>query len=290
MGKSVELSSVDIDQSGSVKTPWPVEGWGHRTYLMGILNVTPDSFSDGGRYAGVEAALNRAVAMEADGADFLDVGAESTRPGAEEVSAEEEWARLEPVLEGLRGKIGIPISVDTYKPEVAAKALEAGAKIANDIFGFQLDARMAEVVALAGAGVVLMHNSRGAELEGDLIAEVLRYFEESLIVAAEAGIYPERIILDPGIGFGKTVEQNLELMRRFGELRELGFPLLLGASRKSVIGKTLDLPVEERLEGTLATTVAGVVGGADIVRVHDLGPNLKAARMADAIYRHERIS
>ncbi|MGE9290945.1 MAG: dihydropteroate synthase [Puniceicoccales bacterium] len=279
--------SVNFDQTGSVKTPWPAEGWGRRTFLMGILNVTPDSFSDGGAHDGVEAACRRAMEMQAKGADFIDVGAESTRPGAGEVPAAEEWARLEPVLAGLREVVKVPVSVDTYKATVAAKALAAGATIANDIYGFQRDPAMAEVAAEAGAGVVLMHNSRGVEIEGDLIGAVLRFFEESLVIASGAGIYPERIVLDPGIGFGKTVAQNLELMRRFGELRELGFPLLLGASRKSVIGKTLDLPVEKRLEGTLATTVAGIAGGVDIVRVHDIDPNLKAARMADAIYRNE---
>ena len=254
---------------------------------MGILNVTPDSFSDGGEFSDAEVALRRALEMEEEGADFIDVGAESTRPGAEEISAEEEWARLEPILATLKGSLRIPISVDTYKAAVAARALDAGASIANDIFGFQRDPEMAEVVASRGAGVVLMHNSRGMAIEGDLISAELHYFEKSLEIASAAAIDPSRIVLDPGIGFGKTVEQNLELMRRLNELKTLGFPLLLGASRKSVIGKTLDLPVEERLEGSLATTVAGIAGKVDIVRIHDVVPNLKAARMADAIYRHE---
>jgi len=254
---------------------------------MGILNITPDSFSDGGRFDDAELALERALKMVGEGADFIDVGAESTRPGAGEISADEEWGRLAPVLELLRGRLSVPISVDTYKAEVAAKALAAGAGIANDIWGLQHDPLMAGVIASAGAGAVLMHNGRGVDAGSDIVEEVIRFFEKTLLIADAAGIRRDLIVLDPGIGFGKTVSQNLALIRRIGEIRALGYPVLLGASRKSVIGKTLDLPVDQRLEGTLATTVAGVAGGVDIVRVHDIDPNLKAARMADAIYRHE---
>jgi len=272
--------------------PWPEQGWGQRTFVMGILNVTPDSFSDGGEYSAADRAVRRIEEMEAEGADFIDIGAESTRPGADEIPAAEEWARLEPLFEklGQGARQGVPLSVDSYKPDVVEKALKAGASIANDIFGFQRDPAMAGVVAESGAGVVLMHNSRGEPVAGDLVSGVLRYFEKSLEIAFAAGIEKEKVVLDPGVGFGKTVEQNLELIRRAGELRELGFPILLGASRKSVIGATLDLPVDQRLEGTLATTVAGIAGGVDIVRVHDVDQNLKAARMADAIYRHEHIT
>jgi len=257
---------------------------------MGILNVTPDSFSDGGKFSAKESAVRHALTMEAEGADFIDVGAESTRPGAEEISADEEWARLEPVLESVCASVRVPVSVDSYKAQVVSKALRAGASIANDIFGFQGDLAMAEVVAASGAGVVLMHNSRGKPINGDPVSAVLRYFEISLQTAGRFGIPSSMIVLDPGIGFGKTVGENLELMRRLAELRSLGFPLLLGASRKSVIGKTLNLPVDQRLEGTLATSVAGVAGGVDIIRVHEVDPNLKAVRMADAIYRHESSS
>lgn len=252
---------------------------------MGIVNATPDSFSDGGRHFGGEAALAGALAQVGAGADFIDVGAESTRPGAEEIDAGEEWHRLEPVLAAFAGKITVPVSVDTYKSEVAAKALTAGASIVNDVHGLQRDPEMAGVVASAGAGLVLMHNSRGERSDADIVGRIRHFFGKSLALAKAAGIPADRIVLDPGIGFGKSVAENLAILRRVGELRDLGFPLLLGASRKSVIGAVLDRPVEDRLEGTIATTVAAVVGGVDIVRVHDIDPNLKAARMADAIYR-----
>lgn len=265
---------------------WAPPVWGARTYLMGILNVTPDSFSDGGQYLSPIDALAQAQAMIREGADMIDVGAESTRPGAHIIPAEEEIARLLPVLSALTETLQVPISVDTYKAAVARKALEAGAHVVNDIWGFQHDPAMAETVAEFGAGAVLMHNGRGAEYTGDIVSEVKRFLEQSVNIATEAGVDTALIVLDPGIGFGKSVAQNLELMRRLGELRSLGFPLLLGASRKSVIGKTLDLEVGQRLEGTLATSVAGVQQGADIIRVHDLQANRRAVCMADAIYRH----
>ncbi|MFP4351449.1 MAG: dihydropteroate synthase [Puniceicoccaceae bacterium] len=252
---------------------------------MGIVNATPDSFSDGGRHFAPGAALAGALAQVGEGADFIDLGAESTRPGAAEIDAAEEWRRLEPVLAAFAGKVAVPVSVDTWKAEVAAKALAAGASIVNDVHGLQRDPEMAGVVASAGAGLVLMHNSRGETAGGDIIGRIRRFFEKSLALAERAGIAADRIVLDPGIGFGKSVAGNLAVLRRVGELRDLGLPLLLGASRKSVIGAVLDRPVEDRLEGTIATTVAAVIGGVDIVRVHDIDPNLKAARMADAIYR-----
>ncbi|WP_309397987.1 dihydropteroate synthase [Cerasicoccus maritimus] len=270
----------------TLKQRWTPPLWGQRTYLMGILNVTPDSFSDGGQFATPLNALGQAQAMVREGADLIDVGAESTRPGAETISAEEEIDRLLPVLEALEEVLETPISVDTYKASVARKALEAGAHIINDIWGFQHDPDMAATVAEFGAGAVLMHNGRGAEYTGDIVDEVKRFLEHSINLALHAGVDKSRIVLDPGIGFGKSVEQNLTLMRRLGELRSLGFPILLGASRKSVIGKTLDLDVDQRLEGTLATSVVGVQQGADIIRVHDLQANQRAIRMADAIYRH----
>jgi len=234
-----------------------------------------------------EAAVDRALRMIEEGADFIDVGAESTRPGAEEISAEEEWGRLEPIFAAFGGKVTVPVSVDTYKATVAQKALAAGASIVNDICGLKREPDIAGVAADAGAGLVLMHNSRNDREEGDLVDRICRSLEESVTLAERAGVKSDRMVLDPGIGFGKSVAENLEILRRFGEFRRMGFPLLLGASRKSVIGKTLELPVEQRLEGTLATTVAGVAGGASIIRVHDIDPNLKAARMADAIYRKQ---
>ncbi len=274
--------------ASAIMSPWSAGDRGRRTFLMGIVNATPDSFSDGGECVSPGAALERAMRMEAEGADFIDIGAESTRPGAKEVSEETEWGRLAPVLEAVVGRSGVPVSVDTSKASVARRALEVGAAIINDVTALRGDPEMAGVVAAAGAGLVLMHNSRDGLVDGDLMDSIRCSLEESVEIALKAGVASERIVVDPGVGFGKSVEQNLEILRRLGDLRALGFPILLGASRKSVIGMVLDLPVEGRLEGTLATTVAGVAAGVDIVRVHDVDPNLKAARMADAIYRiHE---
>ncbi|GHB89897.1 dihydropteroate synthase [Cerasicoccus arenae] len=265
---------------------WTPPDWGRRTFLMGILNVTPDSFSDGGKFLSPIHALRQAQVMIRTGADFIDIGAESTRPGAESITAEEEIARLLPVLETMTPVLEVPISVDTYKAAVARKALTTGVAIINDIWGFQHDPDMPETVAEFGAGAILMHNGRGADYPGDMVAEVKKFLEKSIQIAVNAGVAEELIMLDPGIGFGKSVAQNLALIRRLGELRALGFPVLLGTSRKSVIGQTLNLPVDQRLEGTLATSVAGVQQGADILRVHDLQANLRATRMADALYRH----
>jgi len=269
----------------SIETRWRAPRWGERTYLMGILNVTPDSFSDGGCFLAIEDAVAQTTMMVEAGADFIDVGAESTRPGAESISAEQEIARLEPILEAVLPTLEVPLSVDTYKAAVARRALACGARLVNDIWGFQHDPAMAETVAEFDAGAILMHNARGREPEGDIMAVILRFLERSIQLAIKAGVDESRIIVDPGVGFGMSVAQNLTVIRRLGELRALGFPILLGASRKSVIGKTLGLPVDERLEGTLATTVVGVQQGADILRVHDVRANRRAARMAEAIYR-----
>ncbi|WP_309381030.1 dihydropteroate synthase [Cerasicoccus frondis] len=277
---------MSMDMPDLIRQRWTPPVWGARTFVMGILNVTPDSFSDGGQFASPINALGQAQAMIREGADLIDVGAESTRPGAEVIPDDEEIARLLPILEALLEVLETPISVDTYKASVARKALEAGAHIINDIWGFQHDPDMAATVAEFGAGAVLMHNARGADYDGDIVDEVKRFLEKSVQIATDAGVAPANIVLDPGIGFGKSVEQNLTLMRRLGELRSLGFPILLGASRKSVIGKTLDLEVDQRLEGTIATSVVGVQQGVDIIRVHDVQANLRAIRMADAIYRH----
>lgn len=260
---------------------------GERTLIMGILNVTPDSFSDGGKFYHLENALEQAEKLIADGADILDIGAESTRPGHKEVSAEEEWSRLEPVLKELVGRISVPISIDTYKAEVAAKAIEAGANIINDIWGLQRDPDMPKTVGDYQVPVIVMHNQDGTEYR-NMMGEIFSFLRHSIHLAEENGLSGDQIILDPGIGFGKTTEQNLEVMARLDEFRALGHPVLLGTSRKSMIGNTLKLPVEERLEGTLATSVLGVVAGMDMIRVHDVKDNVRAIKMADAIMRAQR--
>ena len=260
---------------------------GERTLVMGILNVTPDSFSDGGRYYNIEDAIAQAQRMVKEGADILDIGAESTRPTHEVVSAEEEWHRLEPVLKALLERVGIPISVDTYKASVAAKALEAGAHLINDVWGLQKDPDMARVVGYYHAPVIVMHNQEGTNYH-HLMGDMLTFLRQSIERAEAHGLSGDQIIVDPGIGFGKTTEQNLEVMARLAEFRTLGHPVLLGTSRKSMIGKTLNQTVDERLEGTLATSVLGVVSGVDIIRVHDVQANRRAVQMADAIVRGQR--
>lgn len=256
---------------------------GERTLVMGILNVTPDSFSDGGKYLDPAAALARAQEMEAQGADIIDVGGESTRPGHTPVGAEEELARVMPVLERLVGAVRVPLSIDTSKAEVARRALDAGVHIVNDQRALA-DPDMAEVVAGAGVPVILMHNQDGTAYR-DMMGDINAYFVERIRKAVRAGIARENIILDPGFGFGKTAAQNLEVVRRLGELAGLGHPILLGPSRKSTIGKVLDLPVEERVEGTAALVTAAILHGVDIIRVHDVKEMVRVARMADAIAR-----
>lgn len=258
---------------------------GTRTYIMGILNVTPDSFSDGGKYNGVDAALKHAKDMILEGADIIDVGGESTRPGSSEVGAAEELERVLPVVERLVKEIDVLISVDTYKAAVAEKALEAGAHIINDIWGLQREPEIAAVAAKYNAPVIMMHNQNGTDYEKDIMEEMCDFFKKSIEIALKAGVKKENIILDPGIGFGKTPEQNMIVMSRLGELNDLGYPILLGTSRKSMIGKILDLPAEERTEGTVATTVMGIMQGIDIVRVHDIKENFRAAKVTDAIVR-----
>lgn len=254
-------------------------------YVMGILNVTPDSFSDGGLWTERDAALRQAGRMAAEGAAIIDIGGESTRPGHTPVSAEEEAARVLPVIEAVKRETGLPVSIDTYKAEVARAALEAGADMVNDIWGLRRDGgEMAALIAGTGAACCLMHNRERAEY-ADFMADMLSDLRETLAIADRAGIARSSIVLDPGIGFGKTYEQNLIAMNRLDELLAFGCPVLLAASRKSVIGLTLDLPADQRLEGTIATTVAGVLRGAAFVRVHDVKENLRAARMALAIRR-----
>jgi dihydropteroate synthase len=253
---------------------------------MGIVNVTPDSFSGDGVMS-AEQAVNQARQMEEDGADLIDIGGESTRPetwSGAGLAAAEELARVLPVVEGVVQAVSVPVSIDSYKAEVAQGAIEAGASLVNDVWGLMRDPRMAATAARAGVSVVLMHNKPGGGYT-DLLGEIGRALGESLAVARTVGINQERIILDPGIGFGKTREQNLEIIRRLPELRRLGFPLLIGPSRKSFIGKTLDLPVYDRLEGTAAAVALSIAGGADIVRVHDVKAMARVARMSDAIVR-----
>ncbi|MDD2234346.1 MAG: dihydropteroate synthase [Desulfitobacteriaceae bacterium] len=259
---------------------------GERTLVMGILNLTPDSFSDGGKFYKIEDAIHHAERLIAEGADILDIGAESTRPGYREVDAEEEWRRLEPVLSALAG-ISVPISIDTYKAVIADKALQSGANMINDIWGLQRDPDLARVVGEYDVPVIVMHNQNGSAYH-HLISDIITFLKESIRLAESSGLSGDQVIIDPGIGFGKTYEQNLEVLSRLKEFRILGKPVLLGASRKSTIGKVLDLPVEERLEGTIAANVLGVAAGVDIIRVHDVPANRRAIQMADAIVRKQR--
>ena len=256
----------------------------NQTYIMGILNVTPDSFSDGGKIQGVDAALRRAEDMIKEGAAILDIGGESTRPGYTPVSEEEEMERVLPVVEAIKQRLDIPVSVDTYKSKVAESAILAGADLINDIWGLKADAHMAEVIAKHDVACCLMHNRKEAVYDS-FIENMLTDLQDCITLASQAGIHKDKIILDPGVGFAKDYAQNLEVLRNLHRFRELGYPVLLGASRKSVIGLTLDLPTEERLEGTLTTTVAAVQQGASFVRVHDVKENYRAIQMAQAIYR-----
>ena len=254
---------------------------GH-TYVMGILNVTPDSFSDGGRYDSVNEALKRARQMVLEGVDIIDIGGESTRPGYEPISDEEEIERIVPVIEAIKKHMDIPISVDTYKSGVAKAAIEAGADMVNDIWGLKHDPKMAELIADTGAACCLMHNRKTSDYE-DFMKECLEDLKESVAIAKAAGISDDKIILDPGVGFGKTYEQNLQVLKHLDRFKTLDYPILLGTSRKSVIGLTLDLPTEERLEGTLATTVMAAMAGVSFVRVHDVEANSRAIAMTEAI-------
>lgn len=258
---------------------------GKRTLIMGILNVTPDSFSDGGDFASADTALARVRKMIEEGADIIDVGGESSRPGHQRITEEEELRRVIPVIRRIREESDILISLDTIRSRVAEEALKAGANIINDIWGLQLDKDMAEVARRYDAPVVVMHNQDGTDYEGDIIDSMKEFFSKSLKIADEAGLRRDQIILDPGFGFGKTAQQNLDLMPRISELLCLDYPILLGTSRKSMINLVLDLPPKDRVEGTIATTVLGIVQGVDIVRVHDVLENARAAAMTDACVR-----
>lgn len=253
-----------------------------RTLVMGILNVTPDSFSDGGRSAALDDALANARRLVAEGADIIDIGGESTRPGHTPVPAEEELRRVLPVIEAL-AELPVPLSIDTQKAVVAEAALRRGAAIVNDIWGLLGDPDMASVAAAHEAGVVAMHNRRVVDANVDIVADIVGFFERSLERAAQAGIAPERISLDPGIGFGKTFEQNLQALSALGTFVALGFPVLLGTSRKSLIGKVIETSPAERLPGTIASNVIGIAAGCAMIRVHDVSAHVQAARVTEAI-------
>lgn len=255
---------------------------------MGILNMTPDSFSDGGRYNAVDAALERACQLVQDGADIIDIGGESTRPGYEQIPAEEEIERVVPIIERLAKEVDVPISIDTYKAEVARAALKAGAHIINDIWGAKADPYMAKVAAETGAPIILMHNRQEKPYE-NFIRDVLNDLYESIQITKEAGVKDSQIILDPGIGFAKNLQENLLMMRNLHVIATLGYPVLLGTSRKSMIGNTLKLPVEERVEGTIASVCLGIQQGCQIIRVHDVKENARAARMMDAMLGRVKI-
>ncbi|MBE0480525.1 MAG: dihydropteroate synthase [Dehalococcoidia bacterium] len=262
----------------------PVEFiWGSRTYIMGVLNVAPDSFSGDGT-PDVEQAIARGKELAQQGADIIDVGGESTRPDYVPVSLEEETRRVVPVIEALAAGVKVPVSIDTYKSGVACRAVEAGARMINDVWGLKQDPDLARVAAEYDVPLVITQNQRGASFT-DFFPELVEDMRRSVDLALRAGVRPENIIMDPGVGFGKTVDQNLEIIRRLGELREMGFPVLLGTSRKSFIGLVLHLPVNDRLEGTAASVAIGIAHGADLVRVHDVSRMVRIARMSDAIVR-----
>jgi dihydropteroate synthase len=258
--------------------------WGKRTYVMGIINVTPDSFSGDGLSSDVQAAVDQALRFEEEGADFLDVGAESTRPGHAPITVDEELARLIPALEAIVPRVRLPVSVDTYKSQVARRAIEAGAVIINDVWGLKADPQLATVAAELGTPLILMHNQLTRQYR-DLLPDIFSSLSHSIGLACSAGVPKENIVIDPGIGFGKTPDHNLEILQRLKEFKALGYPLLVGTSRKSTIGLVLGLPVDQRVEGTAATVVLSIAGGADIVRVHDMQQMVRVCRMTDAIVR-----
>ena len=259
---------------------------GERTLVMGILNVTPDSFSDGGRYNNLDSAMKQAERLISEGADIIDVGGESTRPGHTQITSEEEISRVVPVIEKISKNLDTIISIDTYKYDVAEEAIKAGANIINDIWGLQYDkGEMAELVKKSNLPIIAMHNQNDEIYNKDIILVLREFFEKTFKIADKYGIDRDKIILDPGLGFGKNVEQNIEILSRLNELKDME-PILLGASKKRFIGKLLnDLPFDERVEGTVATTVIGIERGVDIVRVHNVLENKRACLVADGVYR-----
>ena len=256
----------------------------NRTYVMGILNATPDSFSDGGKFNEIDAALKRVKQMIDEGADIIDVGGESTRPNFEFVKEEDEIKRVVPIIKAIKENFDITVSIDTYKSKTAEAAVKAGADIINDVWGFKKDKDIAKVAAKYNVPCILMHNRENAEYE-DLMRDVIFDLVDSVDIALNAGVNRDNIILDPGIGFAKTLEENLSVMNNLEKIKGLGFPVLLGTSRKSMIGLTLDLPVSERVEGTIATTVLGITKGCEFIRVHDVKENKRACVMTDAMLK-----
>ncbi len=269
-----------MKQNNQLRTRVRNYDYDKQTLVMGILNITPDSFSDGGNYDELEAAVHQAKQMEADGAHLIDIGGESTRPGHTPVSEEEELRRILPVIQALHSEISIPISVDTYKAEVARQAIEAGASIINDVWGAKKEPNIAEVAAELNVPIILMHNQSERSYV-NLIDDMLKGLQESVAIALKAGVKEENIVLDPGVGFAKTAEDNIQVMRNLEAFTTLPYPVLLGTSRKSFIGKVLDTPVEERIEGTGATVCLGVQKGVNIVRVHDVKPIARMTKMMD---------
>ncbi|UCE38046.1 MAG: dihydropteroate synthase [Thermoplasmata archaeon] len=264
---------------------------GKRTLIMGIVNVTPDSFSDGGQFYDSKLAISHAKQLVKEGADIIDIGGESTRPGSDSVTQEEEQKRVIPVIEGIADEVNVPISIDTCKSEVAKAALNAGACIINDISAARFDPKIAEMAAKCEVPIVLMHmqgtpkNMQKNPVYNDVMEDIKEFLKERAAFAVSQGVPRENIIIDPGIGFGKTLQNNYDIIKRLRELRELNFPILIGTSRKSFIGTTLGLDVDERLEGTLATVTMSIINGADIVRVHNVKEVKRAVKMTDAIYR-----
>lgn len=256
--------------------------FGKHTYVMGILNVTPDSFSDGGRFNDIDRALKHTEELVNDGADIIDVGGESTRPNYTQISDSEEIERVVPVIEKIKQNFDIPVSIDTYKSAVASAAVSAGADMINDIWGLKYDGNMAKVISESGAACCLMHNRKNAQYNS-FVDDVLNDLRESVEIAKKAGIQKDKIVLDPGIGFAKSYKENLIMTNNLERMNEIGYPVLLGTSRKSMIGLTLDLPSDQRLEGTIATTVMAVIKGCMFVRVHDVLENKRAIMMTEAI-------
>lgn len=272
-----------MPSSAAPHKPWPF-AWGARTYVMGIVNVTPDSFSGDGLVDDVSAATQLAACQVADGADLIDVGGESTRPGHTPLALDEELGRVMPTVTGIRGAVHVPISIDTTKAGVARRAIAAGASIVNDVSGLTADASMTAVVRETSVGVVVMH-SRRERVRDEVVEDVLHFLDSAINAAVAAGVSLDAIVVDPGFGFAKTATENLELLRRLRELTVLGRPILAGTSRKATIGKVLGLPVGDRIEGTAATVALAIANGADIVRVHDVRSMARVARMTDAIVR-----
>ena len=277
------MGSVFEDRLGVTRCGNVEFRWGQRTYVMGVVNVAPDSFSGDGLRS-VDDAVAQARRFVAEGADIIDVGGESTRPDFNPISIEEELGRVLPVVERLVNEMPAPVSIDTYKSAVARDAVAAGARMINDVWGLKRDPEIAQVAADSGIPLVITQNQRGASFH-HFFPELVADLERSLQLALKAGVEWSNIIVDPGVGFGKTVEQNLEIVRRLSELKSLGRPILLGTSRKSFIGLVLDLPVDQRLEGTAASIAIGIANGADMVRVHDIGQMVRVVRMSDAIIR-----